>query len=143
MLRVEPLLIENYVAAGTVKLRFNHVLDHGGASERASAAAECAGQQDPYSFWTMHNHLFENISSLFSANVDTYVGYADSLGLDTDAFGSCMADPAVLDKIRAQHNYRTNELNIRRRPAFLINDSIYQGGLPFDAFERAIADAMN
>ena len=143
MLRVEPLLIENYVAAGTVNLRFNHVLDHGAASERASAAAECAGQQDPYSFWTMHNLLFENISSLFSAQVNNYIGYADSLGLDTDAFGSCMADPAVLDKIRALHDYRTHELNIRRRPGFLINDSIYQGGLPFDAFERAIAEAMN
>ena len=99
MLRVEPLLIENYVAAGTVNLRFNHVLDHGGQRTGVVGGRVCRSA-DPYSFWIMHNHLFKNISSLFSANVDTYVGYADSVGLDTDAFGSCMADPTVLDKIR-------------------------------------------
>lgn len=143
MLRVEPLLIENYVSAGTVNLRFNPVLDHGGASERASLAAECAGQQDPYSFWVMHNLLFANINNLFSATVDTYTGYANELGLDIGSFGTCMADQAMLTKIRDQHNYRTNTLKIRRRPSFLINDVVYQGGIPYEAFERAIAEAMN
>ena len=142
MLRVEPLLIEQYVAAGTVKLSFNHVLDHGEASARASLATECAGQQDPYKFWLMHNHLFERIGSLYSANVQTYIGYAGEFGLDTEAFASCMGDQAMRDKIQEQHDYRTHVLKMRRRPGFLINDKVYQGGIPFEAFERAIAEAM-
>ncbi len=142
MLRVEPRLIDTYVASGEVKLAFLHILDHGGSSEQASMAAECAGAQDPWAFWAMHNHMFANQRALFSASPDTYVGFAGELGLDQAAFGTCLNDGTYLDKVRAMDAMRKNELGIRRRPSFLINEQLVAGGIPFEAFTTIIQQEL-
>ncbi len=141
MLRVEPRLIETFVATGEVKLAFHHILDFGGGSEMASMATECAGAQDPGAFWTMHDHLFANQGSLFSASADTFVGFAGDLGLDQTAFGTCLNEGTYLDKIRNMDSIRRN-LGIRRRPAFLINERQIEGGIPFDTFTSIIQQEL-
>lgn len=142
MLRTEPQLIENFVSAGQVRLAFHHNLDHGTRSEYASMATECAGEQEAGKFWQMHNLLFSRQGSLFGADKSDYDQFAGDLGLDGAAFAACMANDTYLDKVRDMDSERISEWSIRRRPAFVINGRIYEGGIPYTAFEKAIQEAL-
>ena len=137
MLRVEPRLIETFVATGEVKLSFLHILDHGGSSELASMSAECAGAQNPMAFWSMHDHMFANQRALFGAMADTYIGFAGDSGLDQAAFGACLNEGTYLDKVRAMDEMRRSQ-GIRRRPSFFINEELVTGGIPFESFVSLI-----
>lgn len=141
MLRVEPRLKAEYVATGAVRLGFHHILDHGRSSEQAALAAECAGAQSPASFWTMHDLLFSRLRELSRADAARFAAYAGEIGLDQEAFGACMAEQRYADKVQAMEAQRRSEWGIRRRPSFLINGRLYEGGLPFEAFAQAIQDA--
>ena len=80
MLGTEPLLVENEVANGELQLVFWPVINHGNPSVYASVAMECAGQQDPALAWTAHDILFENLSALYSGNLDLYLSIAEQTG---------------------------------------------------------------
>lgn len=83
----------------------------------ASTAAEAAGLQGK--FWEMHDHLYEtqtawsNIEA--SKRTDIFVGYAKSLGLDTEKFKTDLSDPKVSAKIRRDQSIG-KELNISSTP---------------------------
>lgn len=140
-MRVEPRLKAEYVATGAVRLGFHHILDHGRSSEQAALAAECAGEQSPASFWAMHDLLFSRLRELSRADAAQFTAYAGEIGLDQEAFGACMVEQRYGDKIRAMDERRRSEWGVRRRPSFLINGRLYEGGLPFEAFAQAIQAA--
>lgn len=126
-----------------MRLGFHHILDHGRASELASMATECAGDQSPAQYWHMHDLLFSSQGSLFRADNGTYDAFARQLGLNESAFSSCMTDETHLAKVQAMNEERIDSWAIRRRPSFLINGRVYAGGIPFGAFEVAIQEALN
>lgn len=132
-MRVEPRIIEQYVADGTVSLSFGHVLDHGDRSMRAHRAAECAGRQSPLAFWQMHDLLFERQNQLWQGDDELAIAWAGEIGLETDAMRTCMADPSVLEKINRIDQQRRDQ-GIRLRPSFDINGQIFEGAIPFEAF---------
>lgn len=142
MLRVEPEIIQNYVAAGQVQLVFWHVLDHR-QSALAHQAAECAGQQSPLAFWHMHDTLFEHQGDLWNLENATLVTFAGELGLETAAFESCLSDQELVDKI-AHMDQQRRDAGIRLRPSFDVNGQIIQGAIPYDSFaqifERILAE---
>lgn len=67
----------------------------------AAAAAEAAGLQDK--FWEMHDLVYSQQSTWSNldsaARTDTFVSFADSLGLDTEQFKTDMTSEAVTKKI--------------------------------------------
>ncbi len=134
MLRVEPDIVQNYVAAGQVQLAFWHVLDHG-QSAQAHQAAECAGQQSPIAFWQMHDTLFERQGELWNLENSTLVALAGENGLNTAAFESCLSDQTIIDKI-ARINQERQTAGIRLRPSFDVNGQIIQGAIPYDSFAQ-------
>ena len=134
MLRVEPEIVQKYVAAGQVQLVFWHVLDHG-QSAQAHQAAECAGQQSPIAFWQMHDTLFERQGELWNLENATLVAFAGELGLDTASFESCLSDQSVIDKI-ARMDQERRAAGIRLRPSFDVNGQIIQGAIPYDSFAQ-------
>lgn len=141
MLRVEPDIIANYVANGSVRLAFRPMLDHS-ASLTAHHAAECAGAQSPIAFWDMHNVLFEYQVELWNANAPTFVGFAQDLDLDTAAFESCLNDQNIAGKLVALDNQRRSE-RIRLRPTFDLNGEIIQGALPFTVFAQRFDEILS
>ncbi len=141
MLRVEPEIVANYVAAGNVSLSFHHVLDHGAASLLGSRAAECAGQQSALGFWQMHDLLFERQSQIWSANDETLVQWGSELGLDGDALRSCLADPAIADKVNRLDQAR-REQGVRLRPSFDLNGRLIEGALPYAQFTGLFDEAL-
>ncbi|MCB0116795.1 MAG: thioredoxin domain-containing protein [Caldilineaceae bacterium] len=134
-MRVEPEIVANFVAQGRVKLAFWHVLDHGTPSQVAHVAAECAGAQDPLSFWRMHDVLFERQGELWRDTATVVTGMAGELGLDTNAFAACLADPAVNEKVMRMDSER-QAAGIRLRPSFDLNGRILPGSQPFETFAR-------
>ena len=140
MLRVEPEIIRSYVASGEVQLAFHHVLDHGNASALAHRAAECAGAQDAFAFWRLHDLLFERHDQLWQADVAALAALAGETGVDTTAFTACMEDPASADKVTRMDQAR-RERGIRLRPSFDVNGQLVEGGIPYKAFQQVLAEA--
>ena len=139
MLRVEPELKANYVAAGLVSLAFSHVLDHGSASKVAHQAAECAGRQQPAAFWHMHDLLFERQHELWRSTPELLTDWATTIGLDGALFTACLDDQAVAEKIDRIDQTRRNN-SIRIRPSFMLNERLVEGGIPYQQFEQIFAE---
>lgn len=138
MLRVEPELIANYVANGTLSLAFHHMLDHGAASNLAHRTVECAGAQNPLAFWQMHDLLFARQNEIW-ANGDeaTMAQWASEIGLDAETMMTCLADPATDAKVVRMDQAR-RDAGIRLRPTFDLNGQLIQGGVPYAQLSTAI-----
>jgi len=130
-------VVENDVASGRVRIGYWYILDFP-PSLTAAQAAECAGAQDPQAFWRMHRLLYERQSQLWSADADTYQGFAQEIGLEGETFRRCMADPAVAARIQELDRQR-RDADIRVRPSFDINGRIYRGALPYNTLRQIFA----
>ena len=138
MLGTEPLLLENEVANGDAQIIFWPVINHGNPSVYATVAMECAGQQDLESAWDMHNQLFNNLTALYSADLEFYIGMANNLGLDQDQFVACYGDQATVDHVMALDTIR-RERDITGQPIFDIAGEGYLiGAQPYEVFVEAI-----
>jgi protein-disulfide isomerase len=106
------------------------------SSVTASLAAECAYEQG--NFWDYHNVLFENRGQ-FSR--DQLVGYAESLGLDTEQFGTCLDNQQYQDEVVGDFR-DAQTLGIRGTPSFFVNGQFVSGAQPFAVFATAIDEAL-
>ncbi|MCX7852624.1 MAG: DsbA family protein [Caldilineales bacterium] len=137
MLRIEPVLLAEYVRTGKVKFQFWHILDFPN-SVQASAAAECAGQQG--AFWRMHDLLFQNQDRLWRGEETVLTELAASLGLDTAAFGACLAGGEMHERARAVDRL-VKAQGVRVRPTFEVNGQRLQGSPPLAQW-RQILDSL-
>ena len=142
VLQVEPEIRRDYVADGRVSLAFHPMLDHGESSRLAHRTAECAAQQDPTAFWTMHDLLFERQDQIWRAGPELMISWATELGLNGDALATCLADPAIADKIE-QLDQARQQTGIRLRPSFDLNGRLIQGALPYAQLAAAFDDLLN
>jgi protein-disulfide isomerase len=106
-------------------------------AQKAAEASECANQQGK--FWEYHDLLFANQQSLDDASLKAY---ASDLGLDTNAFNSCLDNDAAAAKVRKDLGEAT-AAGGRGTPYFVIVNSdgetqTVSGAVPFSSFESAI-----
>jgi protein-disulfide isomerase len=141
VLGTEPQLIADYVTTGQVKLVFWPVLNHGNPSIYSTLAAECAGQQDPALFWTLHGALFENQSDLWSAGRDYYATQAESVGADRATFETCYDDGSGLAQVMALDEARL-ERAIFGQPTFDVNGQLFSGAQSYEVFKAALDAAL-
>jgi protein-disulfide isomerase len=141
-MRVEPEVVANDVRSGAVRIAFHHVLDHGEASLNSSKAVECAAVQDIKSFWSMHGALFERQPEAFRGDEAFFADVAASVGLDGSALTACMEDPAIAAKVERMDAER-RDLGVRRRPSFLVNERLVEGGLPYAQFAALFEEALH
>jgi len=137
----EPKITQAYIAPGTVKLIYRHLLQLGDGSLRTAEASECAADQGK--FWPMHDMLYHRQSEVYaSTNLDTTLaGFASDLSMDTGTFSSCMSTHKhvqfILDDYKA-----AQAAGVQFRPVFDIGTVRLTGALPFETFQRQIAAAM-
>lgn len=81
----------------------------------AAVATQCAGRQGR--FWPFHDLAFDNQKKLGTKVV---VGVASELGLDLDAFRSCLEDETAWDEVRTQVAQGRNA-GVRGTPSFFVN----------------------
>jgi protein-disulfide isomerase len=85
---VKPSLISEYVETGKVKFEYRDYAFRGPQAVRAAEAAACAADQGQ--FWRYHDTLFLNQSAPDAFSDARLKQMAQTLGLDTAAFNSCL-----------------------------------------------------
>ncbi|MEK6891803.1 MAG: DsbA family protein [Nanoarchaeota archaeon] len=133
-----PLIDENYIKTGKVKLTFrNFPLSFHQYAQKAAEASECANEQNK--FWEYHNKLFENQHSL---DTDSLKKYASELGLDANKFNSCL-DTGKMKSIVQKDFDDGAKYGVSGTPAFFINGISIVGAQPYDAFKQIIDQELN
>lgn len=126
----EPLLA---AYPGKIRLVYRHLpltSIHPDAMSAAEAAM-CAGEQD--AFWQYHDKLFGSES----LGTNSYLQYAQNLGLNMTTFETCLSDHKYQQAIQADSDFAIN-LGIRSTPTFFINGLALVGAQPLDVFKQVI-----
>ena len=97
----------------------------------AAQAAMCAGDQDAY--WAFHDALFGD-SPL---GQETYLKYAENLGLDMEAFQQCLSEERYKEFIEKDAAFAQN-LGVNGTPTFFINGLAIVGAQPLEIFKNVI-----
>jgi protein-disulfide isomerase len=132
-----PRVEEQYITDGRVKLIFRPMTFLGQESLWAAEAAECANDQD--SFWDYHDKLFENQRGRDRGAfaIDRLKGYAEELGLDTEAFNQCLDSHTYAAALTAETQQALNQ-GIESTPRFIIGDQTVVGAVPYEELQAAI-----
>jgi len=98
----------------------------------AAEAAACASEQGR--FWEYHDLLFDAPDGLED---DALEGYAEKLGLDLEAFRSCLAEGRGREVVDRDLEAAVSA-GISGTPAFVINGILLSGAQPFEEFRQVI-----
>ena len=102
----------------------------------AAEAARCASAQGV--FWEYHDLLYLAVPD-FSR--DDLVRYAGRLGIDRDAFITCVDTRQFRKQVEADIA-EGRAIGLRGTPTFLVNGTVLVGAQPIVAFREAIRDAL-
>ncbi len=140
-LETKRLIMADYIEAGQVKLEYRHYAFLGPESLSAAEAAECAGEQGQ--FWPYHDILFQRQgrenSGVFSRQ--NLVAFAQELGLDLEAFTSCLDTGKYRQKVISQRE-EGQALGVQGTPTFIIGRYLVRGAQPYEVFRQAIDQAL-
>jgi protein-disulfide isomerase len=119
---VEPLkhLVRKYPNDVRVVVKQNALKMHGRAS-RVAAAALAAFRQEK--FWDFHDRVFANPGQL---DDQTFIGYAQALGLDVGRFQADMDGEAVTAQVEYEVDLSTS-LDLTSTPGFVVNGTVQMG----------------
>lgn len=142
-----PTIEKELLASGEIRhVFFSFPLDIHPKAQKASEAAECAAKQGR--FWEMHKSLFTNPTDL---EPSALTKRAESLGLNTGEFVSCLESGQMADAVRRGVE-AGRRLTVNSTPAFFVGlvrrdgsiDLIKRinGARPFGDFEDAITEAI-
>lgn len=128
---------ENYIDKGIVRYVFKDFpLSFHAQATQAAVAAHCAKAQD--AFYEMHQTLFNNQASWGNDNVDTFLsGYAADLGLDVEAFDTCLQS-GEYDRAIEEDFIQGSNFGVTGTPAFFVNGLFVNGAQPYQLFEQVI-----
>jgi len=137
--RLGRFIDENYVEIGKVQFVYHDFplrSIHPNAVQ-AAEAARCAGDQN--AFWPMHDLLFSRQNEWSSdGNVQPrFVGYAEDLELDVNAFEQCLSEGRYADEVNAAAD-AAEAVGIQATPTFVVNGK--QVGS--DELQAAIDEAL-
>lgn len=140
-----PSLEENQIAAGDVVLVFYDfpLKRIHPQAETAHVAAHCAGDEGAAAYWAMHDTLFTNLNEWSNRGnaAEIFAGYADELGLDGDAFATCMEGDGALAQVQKGLD-RGLARGVNSTPSFFLNDQPLTGAQPLATFNSAIATIL-
>ena len=102
----------------------------------AALAGECARAQGR--FWPMHDLMFKNQHQLRSTHL---ISYAETVGVDVDAFKTCMREKTWADAVAAD-GAAGKALDIHGTPRIWINEKLYRSGSSAEQMARAIEVAL-
>jgi len=140
-----PSLEENQIAAGDVVLVFYDfpLKRIHPQAETAHVAAYCAGEEGAAAYWAMHDTLFANLNEWSNQGnaAEIFAGYGDELGLDGDAFATCMEGDGALAQVQKGLDMGLAR-GVNSTPSFFLNDQPLTGAQPLATFNSAIATIL-
>ena len=105
-------------------------------AQKAAEASLCADEQGK--FWELHDAIFEGSGGLGVASLKSR---AADLGLDEDAFGSCLDSGQFANQV-ASDVAAGRALGVSGTPALFINGRFLSGAQPYDVITRVIDDEL-
>jgi len=140
-----PAIEENQIANGEVVLVFYDfpLTRIHPQAPLAAEAAHCAGEAGAAAYWEMHDTLFENIGEWSGkGNAEAiFVGYAEALDLDANAFADCLDGDQYEERVQAGLQ-KGGARGVNSTPSFFINDQPLIGARPLADFNEAIATVL-
>jgi Na+/H+ antiporter NhaA len=101
-------------------------------AQLAAEAAEAAGKQG--AFWEMHDLLLDHQDAL---NPRALIGYADSLGLDTDRFAADLRKHA--GRAHVEEDLESADLStVSGTPTFFVNGKRHYGAYDIETLKKAV-----
>ena len=88
----------------------------------------------------MHDAIFAE-TDWRTASPETYVGYAQELGLDVETFKACL-DGKVYNDAIDQDMEEANSFGITGTPGFMVNGRLLAGAQPVDNFAKVFDDEL-
>ena len=113
----------------------------------AAVAANCAANQKPEAFWTLHDAYFEHQKEITPANVaDKTREYLKDSGIDMAKFVACSEDKDTEEYKKAAQAVNADmslggRLGVSGTPGFFVNGHFLNGAVPIEQFDDAIAKA--
>ncbi len=138
-IRVQPTLAQVVAKYGDqVKLVYRDLpLDQlHPQARRAAEAARCA--MDQGKFWPFHDQLYQGGAD---ASIERFKSIAQTVGLDADAFESCLSGGKHKAEVQQSIDEAT-KLGLSGTPAFLINGRFLSGAQPLEAFVALIEEEL-
>ena len=144
---VAERIIADYVETGKIRYEYRHfiVIDGnvgGNESRRAAQASECAVEQGR--FWDYYNILYVNQGAEGSgAYSDVRLkAFAESIGLDTADFNSCLSSARAGQQVSADERLATS-YGINSTPSLLVNGVKIDNPMEYNQVKAAIDAALN
>jgi protein-disulfide isomerase len=128
---------------GKVKLVYkNFPLGFHKWAEPAGIAGACAYQQDPASFWTFYDYMFNNQQQITPENVKEKSQEAlKGTKVDMAKWNDCYDNKKTLEKVKADMA-EGSSVGVTGTPAFIINGRKISGAQPFQNFKAVIDDEL-
>jgi len=101
-------------------------------AQSAAEAADCAGEQGAY--WKYHDALF---GAKYGLGAQAYTQYATDLGLDVNAFNTCVTERRYQSEVDNDASVGMN-LGLTGTPSFFINGLKVIGAQPYEVFKQII-----
>lgn len=145
--QVKPLIERNLIESGKASFVFyDYPLVQGHPNSfLAARAARCAGDQEAY--WEYQDALFRNQSQwgLNSGPAGMFVDYSEELGLDVDAFESCLRSDRHAETVTA--NLELGQaLGVSSTPTIMVSRGQGMaerlGSFSYSAIEEAVNRAL-
>jgi protein-disulfide isomerase len=87
----------------------------------ASLAGQCTAQQNPASFWKIHDIIFDSQDLITPSNVwEKMADFANQIGLNVETFRACMANPDTTHEIE-KTTAEGQDLNVTGTPTIFVN----------------------
>jgi protein-disulfide isomerase len=137
----QPEIEKKYIEPGQLSLEIRPIAFIGAESLWAAEAAACAGDQGR--FLDYHDKLFEKQGQENSGAfaIDKLKGFAVDLGLDTEAFNSCLDSQKYAQQVR-QETDEAISAGIDSTPTFFIGDTKLSQVRSFQDLYTAIDKAL-
>ena len=113
----------------------------------AAIASECAAEQSPEAFWTLHDAYFENQGTLNVGNViEKSKEFLAGSGIDLAQWETCSSDQSSEAYKAAAAAVQTDletgqKMGVSGTPGFFVNGEFLNGAQPISAFEPLIQAA--
>ncbi len=136
----EPILVEKYVADGTLRIEWRDFPYLGPESTLAARAGRAAAAQDR--FWEFEKAMYAHQLPPNSGNLDEdyLAGVAKDVGLDVDRFRADLASSK--SELAVKKDFATGQaIGVTGTPAFVINGVPVIGAQPTEVFEQTIEKA--
>lgn len=105
-------------------------------AQKAAEAGECANSQGKFGVY--HDKLFENQDAL---TVKDLKQYAADLGLDTEAFNTCLDSDSMAKEV-ALDKSEGIDLGVSGTPTFYIGEQKFEGNGKFSDFQTIIEEEL-